>query len=143
VGILAVLCHELLLTVFVVQGVSMEPTLLPGQRVVVLRAGVQLSRGDLVVFKNPIHPRETLLKRVIGLPGEEIRSEQGRVYVGSFEVAEEGYLKPGAPVTPFPSTRLRGGFFLMGDNRAESIDSRQMGEIDQRLILGKVVFTLW
>ena len=111
------LVNQLLLTVFVVEGVSMEPTLRPGQRVLVLRPCGEIGPRDLLVFKNPTAPEEVLLKRVLGRPGEEVHME--------------GY----APVRVEEAH-----FFLVGDNAAHSIDSRTFGAVSRRLVIGKVVF---
>jgi len=117
VALTLVLVNELLLTVFVVEGISMEPTLRDGQRVLVLRAHGEIGLRDLLVFKNPTAPEEVLLKRVLGLPGEEIRRE-------------------GHPPIRVPEAH----FFLLGDNRDHSIDSRQFGTVERRLLIGKVVY---
>lgn len=142
----ALLCERFLLGVFVVEGASMEPTLRSGQRVLVWRRPGELERGDLVVFRNPLRPGEVLLKRVVGLPGEALRSDGVRLFVTTREGPEVELAEPyrRGPGSAFPITRLgTEEFFVLGDNRAESVDSRRFGEIDRRLILGKVVDTLW
>ena len=137
------LCHELLLSVFVVKGVSMEPTLSDGQRVVVLKWFDTLARGDLVVFRNPTHPEEVLLKRILAQPGEEISGVGGKLMIGSSEVGEP-YVKPGTVVGNLPQMTVGAdSYYVLGDNRAASIDSRRFGSVARRLIVGKVVITLW
>lgn len=143
----AFLCHELLVSVFVVTGVSMEPTLHDGQRVLVLKHVGALARGDLIVFRSPTAPDQFLLKRVLGLPNEDLLSERGQLYVGApssarrFAMAEP-YLTP----TAHDETRLAPvhvpptHYFVLGDNRGESVDSRAFGTIDQDLVVGRVVY---
>lgn len=87
----AALCQRLLVTVYVVDGVSMEPTLQPGQRLVVWRPCGALARGDLVVFRNPVEPDEVMVKRVLGLPREEVEVAHERLFVGA---SRSGALPP-------------------------------------------------
>ena len=136
-------CHEHVASVYLVSGVSMEPTLRSGQRVVVLKAFGEVSRGDLIVFKNPTHPREILLKRVLATPGQQIEAVRGRIRINANELGEP-YVKPGTTVGNLAVSTLGSGkFYVLGDNRAESVDSRRFGGVDRRLIVGKVVYTLW
>jgi signal peptidase I len=142
-SIALLVCHEMVLSVYLVSGVSMEPTLQSGQRVLVLKAFGDLSRGDLIVFMNPTHPEEVLLKRVLATPGQQIEAVRGRIRVDTSELGEP-YVKPGTTVGNLAASTLgEGKFYVLGDNRGESVDSRRFGGIDRRLIVGKVVYTLW
>lgn len=136
----AALCQRLLVTVYVVDGVSMEPTLQPGQRLVVWRPCGALARGDLVVFRNPVEPDEVMVKRVLGLPREEVEVAHERLFVGGFEIGEP-YLPPDAHTGSVePVTVFEDHYYLLGDNRSESIDSRRFGPIPRRLVVGKVIW---
>lgn len=135
-------CQALLLTVCVVSGRSMEPTLADGQRVLVLRVLSGVQRGDLVVFKNPDAPEDLLVKRVVALPREEVRARTGQLLVGDY-VVDEPYVLPGTSVGDLAASRVPDGcYYLLGDNRAESADSRAFGAVDRRLFVGKVVLSL-
>lgn len=135
--------HALVFTVCVVSGASMRPTLAPGERVLVLRLVSDVQRGDLVVIKNPDAPEDLLVKRVIGLPSERLGARAGKLYVGDF-VMEEPYVLPGTSLGDLaPSQVPVGCYYVLGDNRAESVDSRSFGAIDRRLLVGKVVLSLW
>jgi signal peptidase I len=138
-ALLTVLCHELLLTVFVVQGASMEPTLRQEQRVLVLRRFGKVKRGDLVVFRNPFAGDQVLVKRVLALPGETIFVRDGQLYVDDLLRAEP-YVKAGTTVVRLEEQRLpENTYFVLGDNRNASVDSRKFGPIERNLLIGKVV----
>lgn len=137
-----VLCQSLVFTVCVVTGRSMQPTLAPGERVVVLRFTSGVQRGDLVVFKNPDAPEDLLVKRVLGLPREQVEARSGRFIVGDF-VVDEPYVLPGTSAGDVATSRVPDDcYYLLGDNRAESVDSRAFGAVDRRLFVGKVVLSL-
>ena len=134
------LAQQLLVTVYVVDGVSMEPTLAPGQRLLVWRPCGDLTRGDLVVFRNPIEPDEVMVKRILGLPSERVEVAAERLFVGGFEIGEP-YVKVGTRTGALePQTVFEGHYFLLGDNRTESVDSRRLGPIPRRLVVGKVIW---
>jgi signal peptidase I len=165
---LAVLSVALLLAFGVRTGVaqmffipsgSMLPTLQIGDRIVVDKLSYHLHavhRGDIVVFRRPPLERADypdLVKRVIGLPGDTISSVGGRVYIDGKPLAEPWLPEP-TPVTspsplsyPFslnhPYTVPAGEYYVMGDNRTDSEDSRYFGPIPGRLIVGKVAFVAW
>lgn len=148
---LAVILGALAATVFVTQvvlgacvvdGDSMLPTLRHGERVLILRLHGPLQRGDLVVFKNPWAPEDLLVKRVLGLPGDALSVDAGRLCVGPFQQAEP-YLSPGTPLEGLvsPTVVPEGCYFLLGDNRPSSVDSRRFGAVPGHLLVGKVVST--
>lgn len=137
------LCQSLLFSVCVVSGGSMRPTLAPGERVLVYRLASEFTRGDLVVLKNPDAPEDLLVKRVLGLPREQVAARAGRLIVGDYLV-EEPYVLAGTSVGDLAPSRVpEDHYFVLGDNRAESVDSRAFGAVDRRLVVGKVVLSLW
>jgi signal peptidase I len=130
---------------------SMEPTLNVNDRVLVDKLSYHLHavhRGDIIVFAKP--PGEVLgpgindlVKRVIGLPGETISGENGQVYINGKPLAEP-WLPKGVVTGEFPPVHIPPGYyFVMGDNRGDSTDSRVFGPISGSLIVGRVVLRIW
>ncbi|GAB6197282.1 signal peptidase I [Lysobacter xanthus] len=124
---------------------SMQPTLEPGS-VVVARVGEaatrELRRGDLVVFAPPHHPEQVWLKRVIGLPGDEVEIRDGTLFVNGRSTPEpyvstENATQPYSRVHP-PTTVPPGRLFVLGDNRDNSEDSRFWGFADLDWVRGRV-----
>jgi signal peptidase I len=151
----------LLLRVFVVQTFfipsgSMIPTLQVGDRIVVNKLAYRLhgvGRGDIIVFQAPPEVAKAcqtndkdLVKRVIGLPNETISDRGGTVYINNKPLAEPWlpkndpmtYTAAFAPVHIGPHS-----YFVMGDNRTDSCDSRFWGTVNRSLIIGKVDMRIW
>lgn len=126
---------------------SMETTIMPKDRIVAFRLSYLFSepeRGDIAVFRYPDNEEVLYVKRVIGLPGETVEIQDGYVYInGSDTPLEEPYLKE-TPTDSFgPYTVPEGSYFMMGDNRNNSLDSRFWKNtkfVKKDKILGKVVF---
>lgn len=99
-------------------------------------------RGAIVTFYHPIDPQTMLVKRVIGLPGEEIAIKRGQVYINGAPLAEP-YVVYHDSVS-MPSIRIpQDSLFVMGDNRPESGDSRAFGPVPRSHLLGMVVLRYW
>ena len=119
-------------------GASMEPNL-PDGTVVAFQAvePAELRRGDIIVFESPAERGQRSIKRVVGVPGDQVEMKAGLVYVNRRLLAEpyEVYEDSGS----FPSTFLaEGEFFLLGDNRRVSVDSRDFGSVPAENIIGRV-----
>ena len=168
VVVVVALVAALLLRTFVVQTFyipsgSMEPTLQIGDRILVDKLSYHLhgvDRGNIVVFRRPADedcggpPVADLVKRVIGLPGETISLSKGHVDIDGKRLAET-YLPASVQGTTFPGPSgptynlakpyviPANQYFVMGDNRADSCDSRYWGPIARSLIVGKVDVRVW
>ena len=124
---------------FIVPSGSMEDTLLPGDRVLVQRfPRPSPARGDMIVFVCPIDRRQTFVKRVIGVPGDRIRISGKVVYRNGAAVDEpyavhraDNEVADGEVVVP------QAKYFVLGDNRDQSLDSRDWGFIDSGDLIGK------
>jgi len=107
-------------------------------------------RGDIIVFKTPPAAKEkcgaggTFVKRLIALPGETWEERNGFVYINGRRLIEP-YIKPGRrDAQTYPPRRIpEGRYFFMGDNRAQSCDSREWGAVPRKNIIGEVFFVYW
>jgi signal peptidase I len=122
----------------------MNPTLISGEYVIVNRVSYRLGspqRGDIIVFHFPRDPREEYIKRVIGLPGDQVEINQGQVYVNG-QPLEESYLKV---KTNYSGTWQvpEGQLFVLGDNRNNSSDSHDWGTVPMDYVVGKAILVYW
>jgi signal peptidase I len=145
--VVCVLLITYVVQAFKVQGTSMSPELLDGERILVnkfFHYVTDIHRGDVVVFWYPEDPELSFIKRVVGLPGENIEIRSGAVYVNG-SLLEELYVEPEkADHRSFPSQEVRPGhFFVLGDNRRGSNDSRTWGLVPERYIYGKAFMRIW
>jgi signal peptidase I len=132
---------------FRVQGTSMEPLLLDGERIVVNKFVYRfqpIERGDVVVFWYPRDPSVSFIKRVVGLPGDLVEIRSGHLLVNGL-VAPEAYLPASfRDGDSYPPTEVRKGYyFVLGDHRRSSNDSRSWGEVPEKYIYGRAVFRFW
>lgn len=130
-----------------VEGTSMQPELVDQERIFVNRFIYRFSeirRGDVVVFWYPRDHSKSFIKRVLGVPGDAVEIRNGSVYVNGARV-EEPYLKP--EFRDFRSHRKvivpAGQYFVLGDHRNSSNDSRNWGCVPHPLIYGKAIFSYW
>ncbi len=130
-----------------VEGTSMMPRLENHERIFINKFVYRLEpvkRGDIVVFWYPLDPSKSYIKRVIGLPDETVAIREGRVYINGRPLLES-YIPPGYldhedyPLTVVPPEH----FFVLGDHRISSNDSRVWGTVDRKYIYGKAVFVYW
>jgi len=127
-----------------VDGFSMEPTLESGEFVVVNKLAYRLgqpARGDIVVFRYPYDPQQEYIKRIIGLPGDNIVITNGIVSVNG-EALEESYIAA-APAYQTNLTVPEGSVFVLGDNRNNSSDSHNWGAVPVEYLVGKALVIYW
>jgi signal peptidase I len=161
--LVAVLLRAFVVQTFYIPSGSMEPTLQIGDRILVNKLSYHLhgvDRGDIVVFSRP--PAENcggpevndLVKRVIGLPGDLLSLSHHYVYVNGkrldetwLPASEQGQTFPGPGTNSFNLAHAyrvpANDYFVMGDNRTDSCDSRYWGPINRSLIVGKVELRVW
>ncbi len=137
---------------FIVDGASMDPTFATGQFLIVDRLSYRLGephRGDVVVFEYPNNPKIYYIKRIIGLPGESVSIKGGRVTIinkenpDGLELSEPYIANSHKSTDNFKETLTSTQYFVMGDNRAESSDSRRWGPLDEHFIVGRPFVRLW
>ncbi len=130
-----------------VEGTSMMPSLEDQERIFVNKFVYRLepiSRGDIVVFRYPRDPSKSYIKRVIGAEGDRIRIDGGQVYVNN-EALDEDYVPPAyADNRSYQEMVVPPHcYFVLGDHRSMSNDSRDFGPVNQSYIYGKAVFGYW
>lgn len=124
---------------------AMLPNYFAGQyvTVVAIEPG-KLQRGDVIVFHNPDFPSEDFLKRLIGMPGERVEIKQGKLWINEEPIQESYEIIANEPTYDFgPVDVEQDEFFVLGDNRPNSKDSRIIGPIPAELVVGIVKFTWW
>jgi len=136
---------------FLVRGESMEPVFHNGDYLIIDEISYRFQtpqRGEVVVFKPPQNSEQRYIKRIIGLPGEMVEIKEGEViiYQDSKKIIlnESNYLSPGV-ITPGQEKVFlkEDEYFVLGDNRSASYDSRRWGPLPKNNIVGRVIFRLW
>lgn len=144
--LLAVGIRFFLFEPFVIPSGSMEPTLQPGDRIIVEKVSYRFRepwRGEIVVFKYPLDPDLTYVKRLIALGNERIEINGNHLYINAQRL-DEPYLSPGTYTKDFgPEKVPPGHFFVMGDNRSDSCDSRFWGPFPRENLVGRAVLIFW
>ncbi len=136
---------------YIVHGRSMDPTFGEGQFLIVSRVHYwfeEPSRGDIVVFHAPNDPSEDYIKRVIGAPGDHIEFQASNLHVNGSRIEEPYIAETCSPFSCIDGASWivpPGSYFVLGDNRNSSVDSRraQVGFIERKMIVGKVLFRYW
>ena len=147
--LVAFVIKTFLLQAFYIPSLSMAPTLKINDRVLVNKLSYDLHpvhRGDIIVFTSPPGESATtkdLIKRVIGLPGETVESANGHILING-KVLNEPYIQPDILTGPVEKTVVPPGhYWVMGDNRPNSRDSRFFGTIPKSLIIGRAFVRVW
>lgn len=130
-----------------VEGTSMMPSLDDQERIFVNKFVYRLEpiqRGDIVVFRYPRDTSKSYIKRVIGVAGDRIRIDDGLVYVNNRPLDEDYVPSTFADDRSYPETVVpQSSFFVLGDHRSMSNDSRDFGPVKESFIYGKAVFGYW
>jgi signal peptidase I len=136
---------------FIVAGASMDETFHSGEYLIVDQVTYYFEkpgRGDVVIFRYPRDPSKFFIKRVIGVPGDTVTIENARVTISNDTnlagfVLDEPYVKSMQPATPFKETLGDREYFVMGDNRDKSSDSRAWGVLQEERIIGRAFVRLF
>lgn len=139
---------------FYVKGASMEPNFYDKEYLIINEISYRFqapARGDIVVFRYPRNPQEYFIKRIIALPGEKVQIKDGSVYLYNQANPqgirlEETYLPAGDRTYGLNEEIITlgdGEYYVLGDNRNSSKDSRSFGPLDKKLITGKVLLRGW
>lgn len=168
--VLVVILRTFFFQIYKIPTNSMVPTLVPGDKIFVSKLSYgakmpfgefrlpgfgQPQRGEVIVFippqevPQPWHKRKPFIKRVIGLPGENIRIERGNIYIDGEEVVDPEiatlyYYNQGEHAKEARDIQIpEDSYFLLGDNSISSQDSRFWGVVDQEQVIGKAIFIWW
>ena len=138
---------------FFVNGASMDPNFLDGDYLIIDEISYRLNepkRSDVIIFRYPLDPSQFFIKRVIGLPGETVKIEDGKVFIYSIETSDEriildesAYLEDSYTPGNLEITLEEDEYFVLGDNRMASSDSRKWGELDEKYIIGRAWIRAW
>lgn len=144
-ALLAILALAFFMRTPQVSGLSMAPHIASGEFVLINTIAYRMgapARGDIIAFHHDGPTPETYIKRVIGLPGDRIRIDRGTVYVNGARLQEPYVRYPDGrsfPEVTVPPNSL----YVLGDNRADSDDSRFWGFVPESAVLGKAMFGIW
>ena len=135
---------------FYVKGASMEPNFYDHEYLIIDEISYRFNepqRGDIVVFKYPLDDKQFFIKRVIGLPGETVKIKENSVYINDTKL-NESYLdiniETFLPLRGYGDITLSDDeYFLLGDNRGQSFDSRSFGPVKKSLIIGRTWLRGW
>ena len=137
---------------FYVKGASMEPNFYDHEYLIIDEITYRFSapeRGDSVVFRFPLDPGQYFIKRIIGLPNEKIKIADGKIYIlnqakPEGEVLNEDYLLPAMKTLGEVEVQLGADeYYLLGDNRTASLDSRIFGPVKRQFIVGRTLLRGW
>ena len=150
------LCISILISLFIilfvyqpvkVEGGSMEPGLEDQERIFINKLAYRLEaieRGDVIVFRYPRDTHKNFIKRVIGLPGDRVRVSEGHVYLNGHPLREPYVPEEYLDSRSYPEIRVPAeSYFVLGDHRSMSNDSREFGPVPRSYIYGKAVFGYW
>jgi signal peptidase I len=149
-AVLVFLGLRLTIQTYIVYGPSMQPNFQENQRLIVSKITYKLhepSRGDVIVFRPPFLEQQNYIKRVIGLPGESVEIKGGKTYVyrtdGSILILDEPYIKEPSAHNYTRHVVPEGQYFVLGDNRNNTNDSRNGWTVPKQNIIGKAWLSIW
>jgi signal peptidase I len=144
IAIVLAIAARAALHIYAIPSASMAPTLEPGDQIVVTRyLASEPERGHVIVFHSPAVEGELLVKRIAGLPGDLVDSRLGRLRIGGHTVPEPYVLHP-AMTGAIPAQIVpAGSYFVLGDHREDSVDSRSWGFVPRDHIVGRARMVLW
>ena len=138
---------------FLVKGASMEPAFENGDYLIIDEISYRFSeprRSEAIVFRFPEDPKQFFIKRIIGLPGETVEVKNNQIFIyneddpNGFIIDESSYLDPEQKTEGWLKIGLGGNeYFVLGDNRIHSSDSRRWGPLEEELIIGRVLIRAW
>ncbi len=144
-GIIAFIIITFIGQVTVVRGASMEPTLHDRERLIANKISYRFEspeRNEIIIFKPPIGIKRNYIKRIIGIPGDKIEIVNGKIYVND-QVLKEPYVKYRSNENMPPTIVPADSFFVLGDNRPNSSDSRYWGFVPRKNVVGKAWVVFW
>ena len=130
---------------FYVDGASMEPNFYNIEYLIIDEISYRFNepqRGEVVVLKNPKDTRVYFIKRIVGLPGETVEIKDGKVSIDG-KILNEAYIEHLSSQSHEALTLAENDYFVMGDNRANSYDSRTIGPVNRDYVIGRVWFRGW
>lgn len=152
-GAIFLIIHAFILRTFQVTGLSMFPNFHDQELVLTNIIGLHfapLKRGEVIVFKAPTDEERDYIKRIVGLPGETVEVRGGSIYINGKKFDESNYLNSDVKTYPGsfaregePVTVPEGQYFVLGDNRSNSSDSREWGAVKQDAVIGRSFIVFW
>lgn len=144
--VLAIVIRTFVFQPFYIPSGSMEPTLQVNDRIIVSKFSYKFNSepdlGDVIVFKYPLDPQRDFIKRVIGTPGDIVEIQDSQLYVND-QLIPEAYIAAGEFGDYGPIQVPEESFFVLGDNRNNSQDSRSWGFVPQKNLIGKAQIVFW
>ena len=143
IAIVLALVARTFIHIYTIPSGSMLPTLCEGDQILVTSyVRAEPSRGDVIVFRAP-RGDELMVKRIVAAPGDLIETRGGKIAIGGHALPERYLAEPAASGVIPPQIVPSDCYFVMGDNRADSLDSRTWGVLPRELIVGKARIVLW
>ena len=145
-GAIVLVIRTVLFQPFLVSGASMEPNIEQSNYLIIDELTYRFrnpERGEVIIFRYPNGPATFYIKRIVGLPGEQVDVSEGKVKINNTALNESSYVKG---VETYGRVHLTLGpdqYFVMGDNRANSYDSRSWGPLNKKLIVGRALIRLF
>jgi signal peptidase I len=145
IAIVLALTVRMAMRLYVIPSASMMPTLVPGDHIVVTpyRFSSRPKRGDVIVFRSIRAADALMIKRVVGTPGDLVEARAGRLIVSGHAVPEPYVASQAATGSINPQIIPADAYFVLGDNRSDSLDSRSWGVLPRDRVIGRARMILW